>query len=161
VAPPRLEIRTLDDTEVVPVDQVLGLARLHRGSDHYFVAWFADELAGHAYRTLTIPPEPQDVEGRKEFRRRGVARLLVGAAGAPAIERGTRALRLSISAHNESVLAPCRSLGFGDTGLAPVTVRGTTQIRTGPLDVDDVLLAWDKVLVTSKCVRFTSVSSGT
>jgi len=51
-----------------------------------------------------------------------------------------------VSAHDERVQTLYRSLGFEDTGLAPLTVRGTIQIRSGPLDVDDVLLTWEKAL---------------
>jgi ribosomal protein S18 acetylase RimI-like enzyme len=142
----RPDIRTLDDAEVDSVGQVLGLARLHQGNGHYLVAWIEDEPAGHAYLTFTDPPELQDVEVREDFRRRGVARSLVDAAEASATQRGASALRLNVSARNDRVQALYRSLGFEDTGLAPVTVRGTIEIRTGPLDVDDVLLTWEKAL---------------
>ena len=128
------------------VGRVLGLARLHQGNGHYLVAWLEGEPVGHAYLTFTNPPELQDVEVREAFRRRGVARLLVGAAEISAFQRDARALRLSVSAHDERVQTLYRSLGFEDTGLAPLTVRGTIQIRSGPLDVDDVLLTWEKAL---------------
>ncbi|HEY5121886.1 MAG TPA: hypothetical protein VII84_09975 [Acidimicrobiales bacterium] len=42
-----------------------------------------------------------------------------------------------------------RSLGSSDTGRPRVTVRGTVQIRTGALEVDDVLLTWAKGLVVT------------
>ena len=39
-----------------------------------------------------------------------------------------------------------RKLGFADTGIPPRRVQGTVQIRTGPLEVDDTLLTWEKRL---------------
>jgi len=143
---PRPEIRLLDDADVDTVGQFLGLARLTQGNGHYYVAWIGEEPVGHAYLALKKPPVLQDVEVRERYRRQGVARLLIDAVENAASELGSRTLRLSVSAHDDSVQRLYRSLGFRDTGQAPVTVRGTIQIRTGPLEVDDVLLTWEKVL---------------
>ena len=39
-----------------------------------------------------------------------------------------------------------RDLGYHDVGIPPRRVHGTIQIRTGPLEVDDTLLTWEKSL---------------
>ncbi len=59
---------------------VLGLARLHQGDGFYLVAWEADEPLGHADLALTDPPELQDVEVRREYRRLGIASALTAHA---------------------------------------------------------------------------------
>jgi len=142
-----LQVRALVDAEVDAVGRVLGLARLYQGNGDYLVAWIEDEPVGHAYLTRTDPPELQDVEVREAFRRRGVARRLVTSAETSAREQGADALRLSVSVQHTGVQTLYRSLGFIDTGLTPVTVHGTIHVRTGPLEVDDVLLTWEKKLV--------------
>jgi len=147
---PRPEIRILDDAEIDTVGQVLGLARLLQGNGHYFVAWIGNEPAGHAYLALKKPPVLQDVEVREVYRRRGLARLLIAAVESAAAQLGSPTLRLSVSAHDDSVQRLYRSLGFKDTGQAPVTVRGTIQIRTGPIEVNDVLLTWEKPLTAAR-----------
>jgi hypothetical protein len=43
-------------------------------------------------------------------------------------------------------LALYRGLGYGDVGIPSRRVHGTIQIRTGPLEVDDTLLTWEKSL---------------
>ena len=143
---PRPEIRILADADVDTVGQVLGLARLTQGNGRYYVAWIENEPVGHAYLALKKPPVLQDVEVRAQYRRRGIARLLIAAVEDAASELGSPTLRLSVSANDDSVQRLYRSLGFRDTGQAPVTVCGTIQVRTGPLEVDDVLLTWEKTL---------------
>ena len=39
-----------------------------------------------------------------------------------------------------------RRCGYIDTGIPPRRVRGTIMLRTGPLEVDDTLLTWEKRL---------------
>ncbi len=39
-----------------------------------------------------------------------------------------------------------RKGGYVDAGLAPRRVKGTIAIRTGPIDVDDTILIWEKPL---------------
>ena len=126
--------------------EVLGLARLDQGDGFYLVAWDGEQPAGHAHLALSDPPELQDVEVLAQFRRRGVGSALTAAAEAEALERGFDRLRVTVSVDNAAAQALYRTLGYGDTGLPPRRVRGTVMIRTGPLEVDDTLLTWDKRL---------------
>jgi ribosomal protein S18 acetylase RimI-like enzyme len=128
------------------VAEVLGLARLHQGDGFYLVAWDGEQPAGHAHLALSDPPELQDVEVLAQFRRRGVGSALTAAAEAEALKRGFDRLRVTVSVDNAAAQALYRTLGYGDTGLPPRRVRGTVMIRTGPLEVDDTLLTWDKRL---------------
>jgi ribosomal protein S18 acetylase RimI-like enzyme len=143
-ARPIWDIRRLTADEVEAVGSVLGLARLHQGDGFYLVAWQGDQPAGHAYLALTDPPEMQDVEVRPGFRRRGAASALAAAVEAEAGRRGQSVLRITVSAGSEAAQALYHGLGYADTGLSPVRVKGVIQIRTGPLDVDDTLLTWEK-----------------
>ena len=141
-------IRVLAPDEVERVGAVLGLARLDQGDGYYLVAWEDDDPVGHAHLALTDPPELQDVSVRPEYRRRGVATDLAGAAERAVVARGADRLLLCVSADNEAALALYRGLGYGDVGIPPRRVHGTIQIRTGPLEVDDTLLTWEKPLDT-------------
>ena len=141
-----LQIRELASSEVDRVGAVLGLARLGQGDGYYLVAWEDDEPVGHAHLALTDPPELQDVSVRPEYRRRGVATALAGAAERAVVARGADRLRLSVSVDNDAALALYRGLGYGDVGIPPRRVHGTVQIRTGPIEVDDTLLTWEKSL---------------
>jgi GNAT superfamily N-acetyltransferase len=138
------EIRPLAPLEIDAVCRVLGLARLHQGNGSYLVAWDGCEPIGHAYLAMTDPPEMQDVEVRTAFQRRGTAHRLIAAVEAMAIAKGADRLRLSVSTRNHGAQALYRSLGFEDTGLAPRRVCGTIQIRTGPIEVDETMLTWEK-----------------
>jgi [ribosomal protein S18]-alanine N-acetyltransferase len=140
------DVRRLAPGEAEAVGSVLGLARLHQGDGFYVVAWQAGEPAGHAYLALTDPPEMQDVQVRPEFRRRGAASALAAAVEEEARRRGRLVLRITVSADSEPAQALYRRLGYIDTGLPPVRVQGVVQIRTGPLEVDDTLLTWEKRL---------------
>jgi ribosomal protein S18 acetylase RimI-like enzyme len=140
------QIRQLAPEEVERVAAVLGLARLGQGDGFYLVAWETDEPLGHAHLALTDPPELQDVEVRPEHRRRGVATALTAAAEEAAANRGFGRLRLTVSVDNAPAQALYRGLGFGEVGIPPRRVQGTVQIRSGPLEVDDTLLTWEKTL---------------
>jgi ribosomal protein S18 acetylase RimI-like enzyme len=140
------DVRRLAPGEGEAVGSVLGLARLHQGDGFYLVAWRDGEPAGHAYLALTDPPEMQDVEVRPAYRRRGAASALAAAGEAEAWQRGNRVLRITVGAGSEPAQALYRRLGYADTGLPPVRVQGVIQIRTGPLEVDDTLLTWQKRL---------------
>ena len=125
----------------------LGLARLHQpGDGFYLVAWDGDEPVGHAHVALADPPELQDVEVLPAHRRRGVATALTRAAEAAVAAEGHERLTLTVSAAGEAAQALYRSLGYADTGLPPRRVQGTITIRSGPLEVDDTLLTWEKLL---------------
>jgi [ribosomal protein S18]-alanine N-acetyltransferase len=132
--------------QVDRVAAALGLARLDQGDGFYLVAWDGDEPAGHAHLALSDPPELQDVEVAATYRRRGVASALTAAAEAAALERGFDRLAVTVSVKNSAAQALYRGLGYRDTGLPPRRVVGTVMIRTGPLEVDDTLLTWDKRL---------------
>jgi ribosomal protein S18 acetylase RimI-like enzyme len=139
-------IRPLSPDEVDAVGAVLGLARLYHGDGFYLVAWEGGEPMGHLHLALTSPPEIQDVFIRPEYRRRGIGRSLTDAAEREAQSRGFDRLRLTVGIDNLSAQALYLSCGFLDTGEAPRRVRGTIQIRTGPIEVDDTLLTWEKVI---------------
>lgn len=139
-------IRPLSPEEVDAVGSVLGLARLHQGDGFYLVAWHGSDPLGHLHLALTDPPELQDVSVRPEYRRRGVATALTTAAEQEAAARGFTSLRLAVSVDNRAAQALYRGLGFRDTGLPPTHVAGTILIRTGPIDVNDTLMTWEKVL---------------
>ena len=143
----QLQIRTLRDSEVDAVSMHLGLARLYQGDGAYLVAWIEKTPVGHAYLTRTDPPQLQDVEVRAAFRRQGVAHQLVAAVEATARTYGARSLRLEVSAKDPDVQGLYRSLGFVDTGIEPLEVRGVINIRTGPIEVNDTLWTWEKPIV--------------
>jgi len=124
----------------------LGLARLHQGNGFYLVAWEGDEPAGHLHLALTSPPELQDVFVRPEFRRRGIGRALTEVAEREATNRGFDRMRLTVGIDNLQAQALYLSCGYLDTGAPPRRVQGTIQVRTGPIEVDDTLLIWEKAL---------------
>ena len=140
------QIRQLAPDEVERVGAVLGLARLDQGNGFYLVAWADDEPLGHAHLALTDPPELQDVEVRAEHRRQGIASALTTAAEEAALARGFRRLTLHVSLGNVAAQALYRELGYHDAGVPPRRIQGTILIRTGPIEVDDTLLTWEKSL---------------
>ena len=125
---------------------MLGLARLHQGDGFYLVAWDGDEPLGHVYLALTDPAELHDVSVRPEYRRRGIASALIAAAEQEAHARARDRLRIAVSIENEPAQALYRGCGYLDSGLPPRRVVGTIEIRTGPIEVDDTLLTWEKRL---------------
>jgi ribosomal protein S18 acetylase RimI-like enzyme len=139
-------IRRLAPEEVDRVTAVLGLARLDQGDGYYLVAWTGEEPLGHAHLALTDPPELQDVSVRPEHRRRGVASALTAAAEQAARDRGYGRLRITVSIENAAAQALYRRCGYMNAGIPPKRVLGTIQIRTGPIEVDDTLLTWEKRL---------------
>jgi ribosomal protein S18 acetylase RimI-like enzyme len=135
-----------EDTERV-LAAGLGLARLAReDGSFYLVAWEGDEPVGHAHLALSEPPELQDVSVLPAHRRRGVATALTRAAEREAAARGRAVLTLTVGIGNDGAQALYRALGYRDSGLPPMRVQGTVQIRTGPIEVDDMLLTWQKKL---------------
>jgi ribosomal protein S18 acetylase RimI-like enzyme len=141
----RWVIRPLAPEELEPVMAVLGLARLHQGDGFYLVAWEGDEPLGHVYLVLN-PPELHDVSVRTEHRRRGVASTLIAAAEREVRAHGRDRLRIAVSIDNQPAQALYRACGYMDAGLPPKRVEGTIEIRTGPIEVDDTLLTWEKRL---------------
>jgi ribosomal protein S18 acetylase RimI-like enzyme len=125
----------------------LGLSRLPRGDgSFYLVAWEDGGPVGHAHLAFSEPPELQDVAVIPAHRRRGIATALTRAAEDEAAARGHAVLRLTVGVDNSAAQALYRSLGYRDSGLPPKRVTGTVEIRTGPLEVDDTLLTWEKKL---------------
>ena len=125
---------------------VLGLARLHQGDGFYLVAWEGNEPLGHAHLALNDPPELQDVEVRPEYRRCGIASALAARAEDEARARGFDRLRLDVGIDNAPAQALYRRCGYVDAGVAPKRVKGTIEIRTGPIEVDQTFLTWEKRL---------------
>ena len=140
------EIRPLAPEDVARVvDAGLGLARLPlQGDDMYLVAWQGDQPVGHAHLNVADPPEIGDIEVLPQHRRRGVGTALMQAAERVAEGRGYDRLRLTVSVDEEGPQALYRGLGYADAGLPPRRVQGTIHIRSGPLEVDDTLLTWEK-----------------
>jgi ribosomal protein S18 acetylase RimI-like enzyme len=89
----------------------------------------------------------QDVQVRQQYRRRGVASALTAHAEDETRTRGFDRLRLGVSADNAPAQALYRRCGYLDAGLVPQRVKGTVQIRTGPIEVDDTILIWEKRFV--------------
>ena len=54
----------------------------------------------------------------------------------------------TVSIDNEPAQALYRALGYVDAGVPPKRVQGTIQLRSGPLEVDDTLLTWEKRFVS-------------
>jgi len=129
------------------VAAVLGLARLDQGDGFYLVAWDGDEPLGHAHLALTDPPELQDVSVRSEHRRRGIASALTAVAELESRNRGFDRLTITVGDGNEPAQALYRACGYVDSGLPPRRVKGTIMLRTGPLEVDETLLTWEKRLL--------------
>ena len=140
------EIHVLDPSEIELVTGVLGLARLHQGDGIYLVAWRDGEPLAHAHLALTDPPELQDVEVRPEYRRRGIGSALTAHAEREARARGFHRLRLGVGVDNAAAQALYQQCGYVDAGVAPKRVKGTIEIRTGPIEVDDTILTWEKRL---------------
>jgi ribosomal protein S18 acetylase RimI-like enzyme len=82
----------------------------------------------------------------EDHRRRGVASKLIAAAEREAHSRGFAALRVGVGIDNEPAQSLYRDCGYIDVGLEPVRVKGTIEIRTGPIEVDDILITWEKLL---------------
>ena len=141
-----MQIRPLGSEEVDRVTAVLGVSRLYQGDGFYLVAWDGAEPLGHVHLALTDPPELQDVLVREGFRGRGVASALTEAAENEARARGFSRFRVMVSIDNPAGQALYRGLGFVECGIEPERVTGTIELRTGPLDVDDTLLTWEKPL---------------
>jgi ribosomal protein S18 acetylase RimI-like enzyme len=139
-----MEIRELEPSDIELVTTVLGLSRLHQGDGFYLVAWQGGEPLGHLHLALTEPPELQDVSVREAHRRRGVALALTAAAEAEVARRGADRVRLTVSIDNAAAQALYKRCGYADVGIAPRRVQGTIEIRTGPIEVDDTLLTWEK-----------------
>ena len=140
------DIHPLDPSEIESVAAVLGLARLHQGDGMYLVVWRDGQPLAHVDLAFTDPPELQDVEVRREYRRRGIASAPTARAEEEARGRGFDRLRLGVSVDNAPAQALYHGCGYVDAGVAPKRVKGRIEIRTGPIEVDDTILTWEKRL---------------
>jgi GNAT superfamily N-acetyltransferase len=122
---------------------VLPLAR-YPNHQTYLVAWDGDDPIGHAHvaweRTRLGVPEIQDVFVREDRRRRRVATALALAAEALAVERHHARISLSYGTTNDAARKLYEGLGYHDAGLEPEPVRGIVRVRTGILEVDEILV---------------------
>ena len=87
---------------------------------------------------------------RREYRRRGIASALTARAEEEAWTRGFDRLRLGVSVDNTPAQALYHGCGYVDAGVAPKRVTGRIEIRTGPIEVDDTILTWEKHLDESR-----------
>jgi GNAT superfamily N-acetyltransferase len=140
-------VRTLREKERAFVGERLPLSRLGKTTGEYLVAWDGARPVGHAHIEWGVdPPELQDVFVVVDCRRQGIASALTAAAEARAAGRGHRRLSLTVSVENASAQALYRKLGYVRTAAPPRRVKGTVQLRTGPLEVDDTLVSFEKPL---------------
>ena len=145
-----VQVRRLADDEVDAVlDAGLDLSRLDADTlrsptGSYLVAWSDGAPLGHAHVAATDPPELQDVLVLPAARGRGVGTALVEAACEQARALGADRLRLTVSATNDGAAALYARLGFTDAGLPPKHVQGPIRIRSGVIEVDDVLVTLER-----------------
>lgn len=149
-APP-VAIGWLDDAALDPArfDDVLAslpLHRLHQGDGRYLVAWRDGRAVGHVHLTAGAPPQGQDLYVVAEARGEGVGAALLAAAESACRERGDDRLVVEVSVRNERAEALYRRLGYQRTGAPVRRVQGRIEVRGGPLDVDDELVALEKRL---------------
>jgi GNAT superfamily N-acetyltransferase len=150
-----LEVRRLADEETATVLAAgLGLSRLDPAtlrspSGFYLVAWSGAQPVGHAHLAVSNPPALQDVLVLPTARGRGVGTALVEAACVQARALGAVRLRLKVSADNPAAGALYARLGFADAGLPPEHVQGPVRIRTGVIEVDDVLTTLERLLLAT------------
>ena len=142
-----IDVRTLQADEYGDVSSSLPLNRLAKPASEYLIAWVGPEAVGHAHIDWSLdPPELQDVFVLAAHRRLGVATALTEAAEAHVAGTGGRVLALTVSVSNAPAKALYRKLGYVRTAEPPRRVQGTVQLRSGPLEVDDTLLTFEKRL---------------
>jgi GNAT superfamily N-acetyltransferase len=142
-----IAVRPLADSEIDLVSARLPLHRLGSGGGEYLVAWDDGEPVGHAHVAWDHdPPELQDVFVPEALRRRGVGSALSRAFERRARERGHGVVGLEVGHENRGAIALYERLGYRRTDDPPRRVVGTVQLRTGPLEVDDTLLRYEKPL---------------
>jgi hypothetical protein len=72
--------------------------------------------------------------------------MLIAAAEREAFARGFTRIRVEVGMDNVAAQALNRMSGFAEIGLDPRQVKGTIEIRTGPIEVDEILITWEKDL---------------
>lgn len=139
-------VRGLGDHEVANVSEVLELARLNQGDGRYLVAWLGAVPVGHVHLTDDDPPEMQDLAVRPEYQRRGVGTALIAAAEREARGRHAAKICLDVSVANTAARRLYERNGYTATAEDPRRVDGIIHIRTGPIEVHDVLVSMEKQL---------------
>ena len=140
-----IDVRPLQPGEHGEVSSRLPLSRPVKPTGEYLIAWDGTAAVGHAHIDWSLdPPELQDVFVLAAHRRLGVATALTEAAEAHVAGRGGRVLALTVSVSNAPAQALYRKLGYVRTADPPRRVQGTVQLRSGPLEVDDTLLTFEK-----------------
>ena len=139
-------VRLLQEDEVARVAEVLGLARLDQGDGSYLVCWIGGAPAGHVHVTRHDPAEMQDLEVTPEHRRRGVASALIVAAEQLARGWQARLITLEVTVDNDAARQLYAKHGYVLSSPRPRRVQGTVIIRTGPIEVDDLVLTMQKTL---------------
>ena len=146
-----IDVRPLVEAEVDAVAARLPLHRLGAPGGEYLVAWEDGAPVGHAHVAWEHePPELQDVFVPEPLRRRGIGASLSRAFETRARERGHRARRPRGRRGQRRPIALYERLGYVRTGDPPRRVVGTVQLRTGPIEVDDTLLRYEKPLTPAE-----------
>jgi [ribosomal protein S18]-alanine N-acetyltransferase len=142
-----LVVRLLEIEEVAVAAERLPLNRLAQPGGEYLVAWDGSEPVGHAHLDWrSDPPELQDVFVREPRRRRGIGSALCAAAERHVIKRGGRRIGLEMSEEDRAARALYEKLGYNQTDDPPRRIRGTIELRRGPIDVDETLVRFEKPL---------------
>lgn len=139
-------IRWLEPDDIAVVSSVLGLARLFQGNGDYLVDWDGAEPTGHVHVAWSDPPELQDLEVCSEYQRQGIATSLIASVEATCRRRGCSRLHVMVSDRNDGARALYEHLGYARANIPVRKVVGIIEIRTGPIEVDDVLLTLEKPL---------------
>lgn len=140
-----VDVRRLAESELEVVCARLPVSRLGQAGGTYLIAWDGAQPVGHGHLDWrSEPPELQDVFVSEPFRRRGVATAITLAAEQMAADSGQAELSLTVSLRNPAAISLYERLGYRRTGDPPEHVKGTVHLRTGPLEVDDILLRYVK-----------------
>ena len=141
-----MEIRPLGDADRARADSALPLHRLEQPNSEYLVAWDGDEPVGHVCLEWCDPPELQDLWVLPERRGDGIGAALVAAVESAVTARGCTRLLLSVGIANEGAIRLYGRLGYSRTRNPPRRVKGTIMLRSGPYEVDDTLLEYEKAV---------------
>jgi GNAT superfamily N-acetyltransferase len=136
-----MEVRPLTPEDLEFVDNRLPLHRLDQPGGEYLVAWEDGEPVGHAHLDWRHdPPELQDVFVPEQYRRRGIAARLSGAAEERVHARGFDQIALDVDVKNTPARALYEKLGYRERGTPPRRQAGTILLRGEPFTFDVMLL---------------------
>jgi [ribosomal protein S18]-alanine N-acetyltransferase len=62
------------------------------------------------------------------------------------VKRGGRRIGLEVSEEDRAARALYEKLGYNQTDDPPRRIRGTIELRRGPIDVDETLVRFEKPL---------------